>query len=104
METSKSELGRQIEAEIRLMLAAHVGEPNDEPLWALVRERVGEILFAYWQDGRLVGDSPDEAYFVRCDQSTMTQSDLDAGRLVVLVGFAPLRPAEFEILRIEQVL
>jgi uncharacterized protein len=104
MEKSKSEPARQIEAEIRLVLAAHAGEPNAEPLWALVRERVGEILFAYWQDGRLAGDTPDEVYFVRSDQSTMTQSDLDAGRLVVLVGFATLRPAEFEILRIEQAL
>ena len=97
-------LAQQIEAEIRLVLAAHVGEQDAEPLWALVRERVDEILFAYWQDGRLAGDSPDEAYFVRCDRSTMTQSDIDVGRLVVLAGFAPLRPAEFEILRIEQVL
>jgi phage tail sheath protein FI len=95
-------LAAQIEAEIRLMLEPHAGEPNAEPLWTLVRGRTEDVLYAYWQDERLAGDTPDDAYFVRCDRTTMTQPDIDAGRLVVLVGFAPRRPAEFETLLIEQ--
>jgi len=55
-----------------------------------------------WRDGRLQGTKAEEAYFVRCDRSTMTQADLDARRLVVLVGFASVRPAEFELLRFER--
>jgi phage tail sheath protein FI len=94
-------LAQQIEAEIRLALAPHAGDPNDETLWALARGRAAEVLHVYWLDGRLAGDTADDAYFARCDRTTMTQDDIDAGRLIVLVGFAPLRPAEFEIVRIQ---
>jgi hypothetical protein len=79
-----------------------VHEPNDEPLWAEVRRRVGEFLYEQWRAGALQGRAPDEAYFVRCGRDTMTQDDIDNGRLVVLVGFAPLKPAEFVIVRIRQ--
>jgi hypothetical protein len=77
-----------------------VFEPNDETLWAQLRADVGDFLLARWQQGWFQGATPDDAYFVRCDLTTMTQDDIDAGRTVVLVGFAPLRPAEFVILRI----
>ena len=77
-----------------------VFEPNDEPLWANVRQTVEDFLHNEWRLGRLVGTKPEEAFFVRCDRSTMTQADIDEGRLVVLVGVAPLRPAEFVIVRI----
>ena len=81
------------------------GERNDEPLWETVRRRVADgLLFPLWREGRLQGSKPEEAFFVRCDRTTMTQADLDAGRLVALVGFAPLRPAEFVIVRIDRVL
>ena len=76
-----------------------VFEPNGEPLWALVRGDVEAFLFARWQAGTLLGSRPEEAFFVRCDHTTMTQADIDGGRLVVVVGFASLRPAEFVILR-----
>jgi phage tail sheath protein FI len=79
-----------------------VFEPNGEPLWAKVRQSVGDFLFIEFRKGALVGDRPEKAYFVRCDRSTMTQADLDNGRLVVLVGVAALRPAEFVIFRIGQ--
>jgi phage tail sheath protein FI len=79
-----------------------VFEPNDERLWARVREQVDDFLTTLWRDGRLVGTKAQEAFFVRCDRSTMTQNDLDNGRLVVLIGIAPLRPAEFVIFRIGQ--
>jgi hypothetical protein len=79
-----------------------VFEPNGERLWANVRSAVEDFLYNEWFNGRLLGGSPKEAYFVRCDRSTMTQNDLDNGRLVCLVGVAPLTPAEFVIFRIGQ--
>jgi len=79
-----------------------VFEPNGEQLWANVRRTVSDFLLNEWQTGALLGEKPEKAYFVRCDRSTMTQNDLDNGRLVCLVGVAPLRPAEYVIFRIGQ--
>jgi phage tail sheath protein FI len=79
-----------------------VFESNAEPLWANVRRTVEDFLFNEWKSNRLMGTKPEEAYFVRCDRSTMTQNDIDNGRLICLVGVAPLRPAEFVIFRIGQ--
>jgi phage tail sheath protein FI len=79
-----------------------VFEPNGEQLWANVRRTVEDFLFNEWSMGALLGEKPEKAYFVKCDRSTMTQNDLDNGRLVCLVGVAPLRPAEFVIFRIGQ--
>ena len=79
-----------------------VFEPNGQALWANIRSTVEDFLFNEWRNGRLLGATPKEGYFVRCDRSTMTQNDLDNGRLVCLVGVAPLRPAEFVIFRIGQ--
>jgi phage tail sheath protein FI len=79
-----------------------VFEPNGERLWANVRATISDFLFNEWQNGALLGEKPEKAFFVKCDRSTMTQNDLDNGRLVCLVGLAPLRPAEFVIFRIGQ--
>ncbi len=79
-----------------------VFEPNGEKLWANVRRTVEDFLLNEWQNGALLGDKPDKAFFVKCDRSTMSQNDLDNGRLICLVGLAPLRPAEFVIFRIGQ--
>ena len=79
-----------------------VFEPNGERLWANVRRTIEDFLFNEWQTGALLGDKPEKAFFVSCDRSTMTQNDLDNGRLVCLIGVAPLRPAEFVIFRIGQ--
>ena len=79
-----------------------VFEPNGEALWANLRRMVEDFLFAEWQSGALLGEKPEKAFFVRCDRSTMNQNDLDNGRLVCLIGVAPLRPAEFVIFRIGQ--
>jgi phage tail sheath protein FI len=70
-------------------------EPNGETLWASVRATLSEFLLAEFRSGALAGDRPEDAFFVRCDRTTMTQDDRDAGRLVCIVGVAPLRPAEF---------
>lgn len=79
-----------------------VFEPNGEALWANVRETVSAFLYAEWRNGALLGSKPEEAFFVRCDRSTMTQNDLDNGRLICLVGVAAIKPAEFVIFRIGQ--
>jgi hypothetical protein len=79
-----------------------VFEPNGERLWANVRETVSAFLYNEWVNGALLGASAKEAFFVRCDRSTMTQSDLDNGRLICLIGVAVLKPAEFVIFRIGQ--
>ena len=79
-----------------------VFENNNAPLWANIRSTVEDFLFNEWKSGRLMGEKPEEAYFVRCDRSTMTQNDLDNGRLICLVGVSPVRPAEFVIFRIGQ--
>ncbi|HLM58801.1 MAG TPA: phage tail sheath subtilisin-like domain-containing protein [Pyrinomonadaceae bacterium] len=79
-----------------------VFEPNGPALWGNVRRMIEDFLLNEWQMGALLGDKPEKAYFVRCDRSTMTQNDLDNGRLVCLVGVAPLRPAEFVVFRIGQ--
>jgi uncharacterized protein len=77
-----------------------VFEPNQPSTWTAVRAAIESFLLAAWRDGALVGTSPDEAFFVKCDRSTMTQDDIDNGRLVIVVGFAPHRPAEFLVIRI----
>jgi phage tail sheath protein FI len=79
-----------------------VFEPNGPKLWANVRQTVEDFLLVLWRDGALLGDKPEQAYFVRCDRTTMTQNDLDNGRLICLIGVAPVKPAEFVIFRIGQ--
>lgn len=79
-----------------------VFEPNGEALWANIRTTVSDFLYNEWVSGALLGSTAKEAFFVRCDRTTMTQADLDAGRLICLVGVAALKPAEFVIFRIGQ--
>ena len=69
-----------------------VFEPNGERLWANVRRTIEDFLFNEFQMGALLGDKPEKAYFVKCDRSTMTQNDLDNGRLVCLIGVAAAAP------------
>ncbi|GAA2153644.1 hypothetical protein FHX52_1694 [Humibacillus xanthopallidus] len=79
-----------------------VFEPNGSALWSNVRRTIEDFLFSEFKSGHLLGDTVDEAYFVKCDRTTMTQNDLDNGRLICLVGISPLRPAEYVIFRIGQ--
>ena len=79
-----------------------VFEPNDEPLWARVRQTVTNFLTSVWRIGALQGATADEAFFVKCDRTTMTQDDIDNGRLICVIGIAPVKPAEFVIFRIQQ--
>ena len=77
-------------------------EPNDEPLWSQIRLNIGSFLQNLFQQGAFQGKTPQEAYFVKCDKETTTQTDVDLGIVNILVGFAPLKPAEFIVLKIQQ--
>ena len=79
-----------------------VFEPNDEPLWAQIRLNVGAFMQNLFRQGAFQGRTPREAYFVKCDKETTTQNDINLGIVNILVGFAPLKPAEFVIIKIQQ--
>ncbi len=79
-----------------------VFEPNDEPTWARVRLSITNFLTTQWRNGALQGTTAAEAFFVKCDRTTMTQDDIDNGRLICVIGIAPVKPAEFVIFRIQQ--
>lgn len=79
-----------------------VFEPNDEPLWSAIRLNVGAFMQTLFRQGAFQGASPREAYFVKCDGETTTPNDIDLGIVNVIVGFAPLKPAEFVVIRIQQ--
>ena len=80
-----------------------VFEPNDEPLWAQIRLNIGAFLQGLFRQGAFQGKTPKEAYFVKCDRETTTQADINNGIVNILVGFAPLKPAEFVVLKIQQI-
>lgn len=79
-----------------------VFEPNAEPLWGRIRDLITNFLINEWRQGAIPGSKPEQAFFVKCDRTTMTQNDLDNGRLICLVGVAAVRPAEFVLFRIGQ--
>jgi hypothetical protein len=79
-----------------------VFENNGPSLWSRVKEAIDSFLYNEWKEGNLLGDSAAQAYFVRCDRTTMTQNDLDNGRMICLIGVSLLKPAEFVIFRIGQ--
>jgi Bacteriophage tail sheath protein len=80
-----------------------VFEPNDEPLWAQIRLTVGSFMHSLFRQGAFAGQTPREAYFVKCDKETTTPLDQDQGRVNIIVGFAPLFPSEFVIIQIQQI-
>ena len=79
-----------------------VFEPNDEPLWSQLRLTIGSFMQTLFRQGAFAGRSPREAYFVKCDRETTTPTDVNLGRVNILVGFAPLKPAEFVIIQLQQ--
>jgi hypothetical protein len=80
-----------------------VFEPNDEPLWAQIRLNLGAFMQNLFRQGAFQGRSPREAYSVRCDKETTTQNDIDLGVVNIVVGFAPLKPAEFVVIKLQQI-
>jgi len=79
-----------------------VFEPNDEPLWAQIRLNLGAFMQNLFRQGAFQGRTPREAYFVKCDKETTTQNDINLGIVNIVVGFAPLKPAEFVVIKIQQ--
>ncbi len=80
-----------------------VFEPNDEPLWASIRLNVGSFMHSLFRQGAFQGATPREAYFVKCDKFTTTQDDINRGVVNIVVGFAPLKPAEFVVIKLQQI-
>ena len=80
-----------------------VFEPNDEPLWSQIRLNLGAFMHNLFRQGAFQGQTPQDAYFVKCDKETTTQNDIDLGIVNIVVGFAPLKPAEFVVLQIQQI-
>jgi len=80
-----------------------VFEPNDEPLWAQIRLSVGAFMHNLFRQGAFQGSTPRDAYFVKCDKQTTTQNDIDNGIVNIVVGFAPLKPAEFVVIQLQQI-
>lgn len=95
-------LPRFIEESIDKIIRGFDLKPNNEVAWERVRQLVSNFLATIWRNGVLKGDTSEEAFFIRVDRTTMTQDDIDNGRLNIEVGFAPLKPAEFVIFRIGQ--
>jgi phage tail sheath protein FI len=79
-----------------------VFEPNDEPLWAQIRLNIGAFMHGLFRQGAFQGTTPRDAYFVKCDKETTTQADINLGIVNIIVGFAPLKPAEFVVIKIQQ--
>jgi phage tail sheath protein FI len=79
-----------------------VFEGNDDALWAQLRLSIGGFMQQLFQQGAFVGKTPSEAYFVKCDKDTTTAADIDAGIVNVRIGFAPVKPAEFVVIKIQQ--
>ncbi|MBS1912275.1 MAG: phage tail sheath family protein [Bacteroidetes bacterium] len=80
-----------------------VFEPNDEPLWAKIRLNLNAFMMGLFRQGAFQGSTPDKAFFVRCDSTTTTQNDRNLGIVNIEVGFAPLKPAEFVVIKIQQI-
>jgi len=80
-----------------------VFEPNDEPLWSQIRLNLTSFMMSLFRQGAFQGTKPSEAFFVKCDNSTTTQDDINRGIVNILVGFAPLKPAEFVVIKISQI-
>jgi phage tail sheath protein FI len=93
-------LGLFLEESILRGVAWAAFEPNAEPLWVRVRASVTDFLSGLWRQGAFAGNTAQASFFVRCGADTMTQEDIDAGHLTILIGVAPLKPAEFVIIRI----
>jgi uncharacterized protein len=79
-----------------------VFEPNDEPLWSQIRLNLGAFMNNLFRQGAFQGKTPKDAYFVKCDSETTTQNDINLGIVNIVIGFAPLKPAEFVIIKFQQ--
>ena len=95
-------LFNMIEESIALNTRWIVFEPNDMTLWKSIRRDISAFLMRMWRDGALMGASAEQAFFVKCDAETNPPEVIDAGQVVVIIGVAPVKPAEFVVFRISQ--
>jgi phage tail sheath protein FI len=95
-------LFNMIEESIKLSTRWIVFEPNDRTLWKSIRRDINAFLTRLWRDGALMGRTPEEAFFVQCDEETNPPESIDAGIVVTVIGIAPVKPAEFIVFRISQ--
>jgi uncharacterized protein len=93
---------QRLQSALQQAVAFATAYPNDAKLWRMVRIALEQVLFAEWHAGRLLGLRAEQAYFVRCDTSTMTQADIANRRLVAMAGVALVKPAEFQLITIVQ--
>ena len=91
-----------IEESIKANTNWAVFEPNDEVLWTRVKRTIDVFLTGLWRNGYLAGNATSEAFFVNIGRDTMSQDDIDNGRLICVIGIAPVKPAEFVVFRISQ--
>jgi len=95
-------LFNMIEESIAMSTRWIVFEPNDRTLWKSIRRDISAFLTRIWRDGALMGRTPQEAFFVKCDEETNPPDVIDSGTVVTLIGIAPVKPAEFIVFRISQ--
>src|SRR6185503_8117685 len=98
----RSSLNDVITNEINRILSGFQGEPNGENTWTSVKNEISSYLQSIWYEGKLFGASTADAFYIKADHTTMTQTDIMNGKLIVEVGLAFNRPAEFDIMRFEQ--
>jgi phage tail sheath protein FI len=96
-------LASYIEGSVRRGIRWSIFEPNAEPLWAQIRSDVSAFMRTLFMQGAFQGTTPAQSYFVNCDSTTTTQADVDNGVMNILIGMAPVRPAEFVIIQIQQI-
>jgi hypothetical protein len=92
----------QLRSQLLQALTWMAAQPNTEALWGTGRQQIEDSLLVSWQDGELSGTTAEQAFFVRCNRTTMSQNDLDNGRLIALLGVATAEPGEFTLLEITQ--
>jgi phage tail sheath protein FI len=91
-----------LEQTLKLNLPWVIFEPNDEPLWVAIRVSIESFMLSLFHQGAFAGTTPSDSFQVKCDSSTTTQQDIDNGRVNIVVAFAPVKPAEFVIVKISQ--
>jgi hypothetical protein len=93
---------KSIEDQIKIILAGFTGMPNNDSTWLDVKKKISDYLMIKWQEGTLFGSTTNEAFYIKADRTTMTQTDINSGKLIIEVGLALIKPVEFVINRYEQ--
>lgn len=94
--------GRQIQTGLDRIMDNYAGQPNTAATWSNIRSEADNLLYTFFRDGRLKGVDRQEAYYINIGQQSMTAADIDRGRKILIVGYAAVKPAEFDTIRIER--